>query len=136
MAAPNPGDLIEHRLGRMGVGRDIGHREVRGDKGVHQGGKGDQHHQERSTRCPLTGAVKDHRAPDTPDHGQTNLRRRQDQRQDQTKGPDLNNHPLVAPVGAAFASSPRHSPDAFSALVTSRGIYFSSCLANTSVARN
>ena len=43
MAAPDPGDLIEQRLGGMGIGRDIGHRKIGRDKGMHKGGKSDQY---------------------------------------------------------------------------------------------
>jgi hypothetical protein len=55
VAAPGSGHPVEQRLFGVGIGRDIGHREVGDHEGVHQGGESDGHAQEGGERRAFAG---------------------------------------------------------------------------------
>ncbi len=123
VAPPYRGDLVDQRLGRVGVGRDVGHREVRADEGRHQGEEGDGDAEEGPHGRAFAGPLQRLRSARRAEGRQPRLGQRQRQSQDQAEGPELGDH--GAPTGAegAMAWSPgRHSPDFFRAWTTSLGI--------------
>ncbi len=123
VAAPDSGHLVEQRLVGVGVGRDVGHREVRGDEGVHQGEEGHGDGDEASHRRALAGAGQRARPPPGRQGREHALRHRQGQRQKQAEGAELGDHE-GPPAGAepAIWASGRHSPDFLSESTTSLGM--------------
>src|SRR6476659_3447116 len=140
---PYARDLVDERLRRVRVGPDILQREVRRNVGRHQGREGDGDQQELYLRrrhrdrhqllvagpCP---PQREHRLHD-------GHRKAEDQRIVAglcDHGPEILISTLLAPCGAPACASPRQTPCSFSFLATSGGMYFSSCLASTLLARN
>ena len=98
VAAPGGGDLVEHRLVGVAVGRDIAHREVRGRKGQDQDGEG-QGDGDRAGERRTLGSPGQHRtATQATGRGQAGLQHGQHQGQDQGKRPQLNDHAAGAPA--------------------------------------
>ena len=121
VAAPGGGDLVEHRLVGVAVGRDIGDREVRDREGQDQGGES-QGDNARAGQGRALGRAGQHRAAaQTTGRSHAGLQHREHQGEDQGESAQFNNHRSAAP--AAGVSPPgRHSPLAFRRSATSRGI--------------
>ena len=127
--SPEPGDPVDEGLGRVGVSGDHRDREIRDDEGLHQGAEGDQDAEElghgRGFGERHEPAVIARRAQ----HRQGHLQERDDEGESEREMAELGDHWLCPASG-------RHSPAFFRAAATSGGMYFSSCLASTVVARN
>ena len=138
VVAPDAGDLVEQRLGRVAVLDDIEHREIRGDVGVDQRREGEA----RSARtAPAPWRCADRHQP-------ASRARRAAQRharctsasssaRTSAKWPSLDDHRAASSSRSAsgVGIAPLAVPVAgfFSASATSGGMYFSSCLARTLV---
>ena len=113
MIAPGAGELVEQRLGRVGVVGDRYHREVGDDEGLHQTGERgrdeDELGQRRRPRQRHQAAIAEPRAERRGGH----LHQRHREREDQGEVADLGDH---------SAPSPFQLPDFFSASATSRGM--------------
>jgi hypothetical protein len=97
VAAPGPGHLVEHRLGGVGVGGHVGHREVRDHEGMDQGREGHGHGQEGRHRRAASSPGQHRRAPRAADGRQSGLGDRQHQRQDQGEGAQFDDHVVGFP---------------------------------------
>ena len=111
--APGAGELVEQRLGRVGIVGNRHHREVGDDEGLHQAGERrrdeDELRHRRRPRQRHQAAVPQPCA----ERCGGGLDQRHRQREDQGVMADLRNH---------SASSPFQLPDFFSASATSRGM--------------
>ena len=111
--APGAGELVEQRLGRMGVGGDRRDREVGDDEAVHQARERRRDEEElgrrRRPRERHQAAIAEPRA----ERRRRRLHERHCQRENQGKMADLRDH---------SSPSPFHWPDFFSASATSRGM--------------
>ena len=121
VAAPGRGDLVEHRLVGVAVGRDIGDREVGGRERLDQGGKGQGHGGRAGPGRALRGTGQHRTAAQAAGDGHARLQCGQRQGQDQGEGAQFNSHVVGAPAAAAPPSG-RHSPLALSRSATSRGM--------------
>jgi hypothetical protein len=113
VVAPHARHLVEHGFQRVRILHHVGDREIRGHEGVHQRQEGDQHEQQLGASGGLRqlhpGGIAARRAGQR----QGALHQRGQQRQDQRKMPDLDNH---------FASLLCQRPDFLSASATSGGM--------------
>src|SRR6185312_8183996 len=122
--APHAADFVDQWLQGVAVAGDIQDRKIRDDEGIGQGTEGQRHKDEQAeggTDCHATRR-------DMPFFRAEQPRHRHHQRQRQSKA----KRQLAKLSGHCDPSCQR--PLFFRACTTSGGIYFSSCLARTSVA--
>ena len=92
VAAPDPGHLVEHRLGGVGVLEDVPHREIRNDVGVHKDPEGERHESELH-QCG--GSRQVHQWPAAhgrADERQDALHQRHEEREHEREMPELYEH--------------------------------------------
>ena len=92
---PQPGDLVEHRLGGVGVLRHVEEREIRNDMGVHQNAEGERHEQALDLRRARAEQHQPCVALCRPHKRHRALHQRDDEREGEREMSDLRGHQQV-----------------------------------------